>query len=58
MGTDSSPHRPRVHALWRAVTRLNEHHMFWAWVSLVVVGLSDLYVRLVSMGVIVDVRLF
>jgi hypothetical protein len=45
------------HALWRGVTLLNEHHMFWAWVSLVWVALADVYVRLVAMGVITDVRL-
>jgi hypothetical protein len=44
--------------LWRLVTRLNERHMLYAWISLVGVGLADLYVRLVSMGVIRDLRLF
>ncbi|MBM3266310.1 MAG: succinate dehydrogenase [Candidatus Sericytochromatia bacterium] len=34
------------HKLWTIVTRLNEHHMFWAWVSMIVVGLTDLYVRM------------
>jgi hypothetical protein len=47
---------PRA-ALWRVVTRLNEHHGAIAWVSLVGVALTDLYVRLVSMGVIADVRI-
>ena len=46
------------YALWRGVSRLNQRHMIWAWLSLVWVGLTDLYVRLVSMGVIRDVRLF
>jgi hypothetical protein len=40
------------------VTRLNEHHMLFAWISLCWVALSDLYVRLISMGVIQDARLF
>ncbi len=43
---------------WRVVTRLNEHHMLFAWISLCWVALSDLYVRLISMGVIQDARLF
>ena len=45
------------HALWRLVTRFNEHHMLWAWISLFWVGFSDLYVRLVSMGIITDLRI-
>lgn len=40
--------------LWRRVTFLNERHMPFAWVSLVWVGLTDVYVRLVSTGVIHD----
>jgi hypothetical protein len=43
--------------LWQWVTRFNERHMAWAWVSLFWVGFSDLYVRLVAMGIITDVRL-
>jgi hypothetical protein len=44
--------------LWNRLTWLNERHMPIAWASLVVVGLSDLYVRLVSMGTIHDPRFF
>ena len=40
------------------VTQLNERHMEYAWVSLIWVGLTDLYVRLLSMGVIQDLRFF
>jgi len=47
---------PRYGA-WRWVTRLNEHHMFWAWVSMISVGLTDLYIRLVAAGTIRDLRL-
>jgi hypothetical protein len=36
----------------------NQRHMKWAWTSLVWVGFSDLYVRLCSMGVIPDWRIF
>lgn len=43
--------------LWSAVTRLNLHHMLWAWVSLVGVAATDLYIRLVAVGVIVDPRI-
>ena len=45
------------HAGWRGVTALNEHHMFYAWISLFSVGLTDLYVRLVSSGILRDIRL-
>src|SRR5919198_3221066 len=44
--------------LWRIASRLNEHHALFAWISLWGVALTDLYVRLVSMGVIRDVRFF
>ena len=49
---------PTRHTLWRAISRLNERHMLLAWISLIWVGLTDVYVRLLSMGVIRDVRLF
>ena len=42
---------------YACVTCLNRRHMWWAWCSLVVVGLSDLYVRLCSMGILTDVRI-
>jgi hypothetical protein len=48
--------KPR-HSAWRGVSFLNEHHMFWAWVSMFSVGLTDLYIRLVSSGLIRDIRL-
>ena len=43
---------------WKFLNRFNQHHMQWAWASLIVVGLSDLYVRLVASGVIHDPRFF
>jgi hypothetical protein len=48
---------PLRYRLWRIAGRLNERHALFAWVSLVGVGLADLYVRLVAMGVIHDLRL-
>jgi hypothetical protein len=45
------------HGLWRRVTRLNGRHMEWAWISMVGVGLTDLYIRLASAGVFVDPRI-
>lgn len=45
------------HGAWRTASIFNRHHMFWAWTSLVFVCLTDLYVRLVAMGVLPDLRL-
>ncbi|MBI2026735.1 MAG: succinate dehydrogenase [Deltaproteobacteria bacterium] len=46
------------HKTWEVVSCLNKKHMLWAWLSLFMVGFSDLYVRLVSMGIIKDFRIF
>jgi len=48
---------PVRHGGWKWVTKLNEHHMFWAWVSMISVGLTDLYIYLVASGAIKDIRL-
>ena len=45
------------HSLWKRVTTLNLRHKEWAWISLVTVGLADLYVRLAAMGVFHDPRI-
>lgn len=45
------------HGAWKRVSFLNESHMLFAWLSLFSVGLTDLYIRLVSAGVIHDLRL-
>jgi hypothetical protein len=44
------------HTLWSKATILNSRHMFWAWVSMVWVGLTDVYVRLVASGTINDIN--
>ena len=49
---------PRRRWLWQRVSVLNHHHMEIAWVSLVGVALTDLYVRLVATDVIRDLRIF
>jgi hypothetical protein len=48
---------PTRYSLWRFITRLNEKHPTFAWLSLFSVGLTDLYIRLVSMGIIRDLRI-
>ncbi len=44
--------------VWHFISRLNETHPTYAWLSLSSVGLADLYIRLVSMGIIRDLRIF
>ena len=43
---------------YNAVSCLNRRHMMWAWLSLFWVGFTDVYVRLCSMGIWHDVRIF
>src|SRR4029077_591922 len=50
--------RPTRYGVWKFVTRLNERHMLIAWVSLVGVASTDLYIRLVANGTIRDLRCF
>jgi hypothetical protein len=45
------------YASWKGVTKLNDHHMFWAWVSMISVGLTDLYIYLLAIHVIRDIRI-
>ena len=48
---------PARYRLWRLTSRLNEHHMLYAWISLFGVAFADLYVRLVASGIILDPRI-
>ena len=49
---------PIRYKFWKFVTPLNAKHMQFAWVSLFVVALTDVYVRLVASGTITDFKLF
>jgi hypothetical protein len=49
-----APARKRV---YDCVTCLNKRHNLWAWCSLATVCLTDVYIRLCSMGVITDLRI-
>jgi hypothetical protein len=42
--------------IWKRSTWLNERHMRFAWISLFWVAFTDVYVRLVSMGVVTDLN--
>ena len=55
---DCLSEKPTRYGLWKFVTRLNERHMLIAWISLVGVATTDLYVRLVANGTIRDLRFF
>lgn len=48
--------KPRYSA-WRGVTLLNERHMLLAWTSLITVGCTDFYIRMVAAGVFHDPRI-
>ena len=54
---DQFSRHPTQAKLYDAACRLNCNHMRWAWASLFSVALSDLYVRLCSMGVLTDWRI-
>ncbi len=43
--------------LWEITTKLNGRHARWAWFSLFGVALTDLYIRLLAMGVISEAGL-
>jgi hypothetical protein len=49
---------PVQRRVYNCATCLNKKHMNWAWFSLVSVMFADAYVRLCSMGIWTDVRLF
>ncbi|MGC2234587.1 MAG: hypothetical protein WA584_00315 [Pyrinomonadaceae bacterium] len=50
--------KPLQCAAYNACSSLNKRHMLFAWCSLFVVGFSDIYVRLCSMGIWHDWRIF
>jgi hypothetical protein len=43
---------------WKKQSVINENHMVFAWISLFTVGFTDLYIRMCSMGIWQDFRLF
>lgn len=55
-GVNTYSDHPIRFKLWSWVTVLNRRHFELAWASLIWVGLTDLYVRLLSMGVIKDLN--
>lgn len=49
---------PVQRKVYNCASCLNQRHMNWAWFSLFSVAFADIYVRLVSMGIWTDYRIF
>jgi len=45
------------HSAWSFLSLLNERHMIFAWASLVSVGFTDFYIRMLASGVFKDIRI-
>lgn len=54
---DVLSNKPIRRKAYECVSGLNKRHMLYAWISLFVVGFSDVYIRLCSMGVWHDWRI-
>jgi hypothetical protein len=54
---DEMSKSPTCEMAYACVSGLNGRHNLFAWLSLISVMSSDLYVRLCSMGVLTDLRL-
>jgi len=48
---------PAQHSAWSWITKLNERHMLLAWSSLISVGFTDFYIRMLAAGVFKDIRI-
>jgi hypothetical protein len=48
---------PPRHTAWSWLTILNERHMLLAWSSLISVGFTDFYIRMLAAGVFKDIRI-
>jgi hypothetical protein len=57
-GRDLLARAPVRRTAYACVTCLNQRHMIWAWMSLLWVAFSDVYVRMCSMGLWTDARLW
>jgi hypothetical protein len=57
-GIDKLARRPVRRTAYDCVSCLNKKHMLFAWMSLIWVGFSDVFVRLCAMGVWTNVRFF
>ena len=46
------------YGIWQRVTKLNVHHMLWAWLSLFSVGFTDFYIMMVARNIWSPIVLF
>lgn len=47
---------PIRYQAWNFISILNERHGIWAWISLISIIVADLYIRLLSWGIIKDIN--
>ena len=47
---------PPRHTAWSWLSRLNERHMLFAWASLISVGFTDFYIRMLAAHIFTDLR--
>ena len=45
-----------VNQIWGFTSKLNKHHGFWFWCSLFSIWLFDVYIRLLNLGILHEVR--
>jgi len=55
---DVLSNKPVRQKAYECASSLNRRHMLFAWLSLFVVGFSDIYVRMLSMNIWHDLRFF
>jgi hypothetical protein len=48
---------PPRHTAWSRLSVLNERHMLFAWASLISVGFTDFYIRMLASGAFKDIRI-
>lgn len=49
-----TPFRRLRYRSWQVFTLANDRHRLWAWTSLILVGVTDLYIHLVASGAVTD----
>ena len=55
---DARSKAPACARVYDCVSCLNRRHMMWAWISLIWVGFTDIYIRLCAKGIWHDWRIF
>ncbi len=50
--------KPKNYTIWQLISKLNEKHGLFFWLSLVSVAVADIYIKLVASGKITDIKIF